>query len=328
MTLKAQNQQHQFQINAGVYGRQKGHKFEQVLSDRINELEKAKFIPSVYNEKNHIFAGPPEIMLLQYISDHLQLVIDAAHSYWLGGLATSGNGDILYDSVGNIIKGSKSDILLEITSEGKKSIIGVSVKNCNTLHPTNDQMFFSTAHAFCDLLRKNDISVSENAECAMSMFCGNIGYRPLDVENSTFLNNRKGDPNRYYWEELPTSALAEWKNIFEEYQDKITLLLFQKAYKNDPYPPEYLFHKTGKCEDLNFCRSAIFTMNEIVELSHMFSPYSVRKYYIKKGPYKGDPAPHMAPFFGFIQFQRGGQKQHPTQLQFNLKAGYFNHLPV
>tara|TARA_R100000808_G_scaffold23266_1_gene51440 strand:- start:49 stop:249 length:201 start_codon:yes stop_codon:yes gene_type:complete len=32
---------------------------------------------------------------------------------------------------------------------------------------------------------------------------------------------------------------------------------------------------------------------------------------------------HEAPRFGIIQMQRGGQKQHPTQLQFNLEAGYF-----
>lgn len=32
---------------------------------------------------------------------------------------------------------------------------------------------------------------------------------------------------------------------------------------------------------------------------------------------------HKAPKFGVVQMQRGGQKQHPTQLQFNLKAGYF-----
>ena len=31
----------------------------------------------------------------------------------------------------------------------------------------------------------------------------------------------------------------------------------------------------------------------------------------------------MAPRFGIVQMQRGGQAQHPEQLQFNLQAGYF-----
>ena len=45
----------------------------------------------------------------------------------------------------------------------------------------------------------------------------------------------------------------------------------------------------------------------------------------------GDPADlpgvkHLAPRFGIVQMQRGGQKQHPDQLQFNLEAGYFYKL--
>ena len=52
---------------------------------------------------------------------------------------------------------------------------------------------------------------------------------------------------------------------------------------------------------------------------------SIKKgYSVRKGQYR-DPegAEHEAPRFGIVQMQRGGQKQHPTQLQFNLKAGYF-----
>jgi hypothetical protein len=69
-------------------------------------------------------------------------------------------------------------------------------------------------------------------------------------------------------------------------------------------------------------------MSEIVFLSREHAKYIQVPYTIRKGTYKNDPATHYAPRFGFIQFQRGGQKQHPTQLQFNLKAGYFNHLKV
>jgi len=67
-------------------------------------------------------------------------------------------------------------------------------------------------------------------------------------------------------------------------------------------------------------------MNEIVELSHTYSGFILSEYVIRKGTYKNDNNTHLAPRFGFIQFQRGGQKQHPTQLQFNLKAGYFRHI--
>ncbi len=35
---------------------------------------------------------------------------------------------------------------------------------------------------------------------------------------------------------------------------------------------------------------------------------------------------HQAPRFGVIQMQRGGQKQHPEQLQFNLEASYFRKI--
>lgn len=110
------------------------------------------------------------------------------------------------------------------------------------------------------------------------------------------------------------------------YQDKITLLLFQKAYKEDPYAPDFLLHQTVKYTDFNSCETAIFTMNEIIELSRQYSGFMLTEYKIRKGTYKNDNTPHLAPRFGFIQFQRGGQKQHPTQLQFNLKAGYFRHI--
>ena len=55
-----------------------------------------------------------------------------------------------------------------------------------------------------------------------------------------------------------------------------------------------------------------------------YSGFSHKEYSVRKGSFK-DPegVKHQAPRFGIIQMQRGGQKQHPTQLQFNLQAGYF-----
>ena len=162
----------------------------------------------------------------------------------------------------------------------------------------------------------------------MSMFCGDAGFRPLDEMSEAELRERKSDPNRYYWEELSVQAQGEWKNIFMTYQDKITLILFQKAYKDDPFPPDILLHQTVKYDSFDKCQVALFAMGEIIALSRKHSQFILSPYVIRKGTYKDDPATHYAPRFGFIQFQRGGQKQHPTQLQFNLKAGYFNHLPI
>ena len=187
-------------------------------------------------------------------------------------------------------------------------------------------MFFTTARAFCQLLRDNGIAVSGEAEQGLSMFCGDPGFRPLDKLGAEELRRRVSDPNRFYWEELPKKAQTDWKSIFEKNQDLITTLLFQKAYQNDPYPPDYLLHQTVRYDDFNRCETAIFSIREIVALSRNYGGYVLSEYRIRKGSHKNDKSAHFAPRFGFIQFQRGGQKQHPTQLQFNLKAGYFRHI--
>lgn len=327
MALIARDERHQQQIIAGIAGRKRGHKFEETLTDYINSLEFASIGPTVSPINNkHIYQGNPAIQLLQYIANSERLTITQVKAYWLGALATSGKGDMLLDQNGNPITGSKSDVLLQIVSDSGVKIIGVSVKTCNKITPTNDQMYFSTARAFCKLLEDNGITVSQEAKTGMSQFCGDDGFRPIDVLPSNVIATRLSDPNRFYWEELSPEAKEDWKKIFENYQDQITMLLFQKAYKNDPYPPTYLLHQTVKYDDFTNCNIAIFTMDEIVSLSKQFQGYVLSSYKIRKGTYKNDPNEHSAPRFGFIQFQRGGQKQHPTQLQFNLKAGYFKHI--
>jgi len=69
---------------------------------------------------------------------------------------------------------------------------------------------------------------------------------------------------------------------------------------------------------------AIYHIDEILTLSKNYQGFKLKEYSVKKGSYK-DPAgcTHLAPRFGIIQMQRGGQQQHPDQLQFNLEAGYF-----
>jgi hypothetical protein len=65
----------------------------------------------------------------------------------------------------------------------------------------------------------------------------------------------------------------------------------------------------------------------LVELSYNYCKFEKKKYSVRKGSYK-DPegVQHDAPRFGIVQMQRGGQTQHPEQLQFNLQAGYFYNI--
>lgn len=296
---------HGKQIKAGTTGRNKGHKFEFLLASEINKLNGFVFTP--VKNSSHLLYGNPAQNLLQYISNHENIVINSVKASWLGGLATSGLGDAITDDNGKPVTKSKSDVLVKIKTPNATKTIGISIKTCNKKTPTNDQMFFTTARAFCQLLRNNGIGVSKTAVIGLSMFCGDVGYRPVDCMSEEERKLRTSDPYRYYWEEIP----------------KKSLLLFQKAYKDDPFPPEYLLHQTVKYTDFNNCETAVFSMNEIVKLSKLHSGFALSEYFIRKGAYKNDKSPHLAPRFGFIQFQRGGQKQHPTQLQFNLKSGYF-----
>ncbi len=321
MAQKALNDKHKKQIAAGISGRNKGHKFEKILTKKINALVFDEIIPT--DNCSHVSIGNPAYVLLQYIANDMNITIHGVKAYWLGGLATSNDGDILLDSNGCPITKCKSDILLKLKSNNDILEIGISVKTCNKKTPTNDQMYYTTASAFCRLLEDNDIEIPEEAKYALSMFCGDTGFRPLDLMPQSNIEKRVSDPNRYYWEELSSSARECWANIFNIHQNKISMILFQKAYKDDPYVPQYLLHQTSKYEDFEHCPLAIFSMDEIVECSSDYSNFTLSEYIIRKGKYKNDNNIHKAPRFGFIQFQRGGQRQHPTQLQFNLKAGYF-----
>lgn len=324
MALIPSNETHKKQINAGIAGRKQGHKFESILTDAINSCDLSNLDKC---DNSHLYLGNPAELLLSYISLHEKIHIENVHAWWLGGLATSGKGDLLYGDDGALVTKCKSDILIDIASDRGYMRTGISVKTCSKNTPTNDQMYFTTASAFCDLLENNGIHVTDSARKGMSMFCGDSGYRPIDLMSAEQLSERTSDKLRYYWEEIDPQGLNDWKILFETYQDDITRLLFKKAYKNDPYPPNYLLHQCVKYNTFDSCSVALFTMDEIVSLSHKYSGYTQVPYQIRKGSNKNDKATHFAPRFGFIQFQRGGQKQHPTQLQFNLKAGYFKLLP-
>ena len=114
MSLTPKNAIHEKQIKAGISGRKKGHKFEAILTDAINNLQDKVFYPT--QNVDHIFHGNPATQLLQYISNNKKIRICDVHAWWLGGLATSGLGDALLDQKGNPISKCKSDVLIKVTT--------------------------------------------------------------------------------------------------------------------------------------------------------------------------------------------------------------------
>lgn len=326
MALIPRDQKHHSQIVAGTNGRNKGHWFEEHITEKINNIKNYKSLGAI-DVNSIIFEGNPALLLLQFILSDLKIDTNSLveiKAFWLGGLATSGKGHDLLGINGEKLKGSKSDIVIElILRDGKKITAGVSTKTCSNKTPTNAQLFFTTASAFCELLRRNDIKISKEAEIGLKMFCGDNGYRPIDAGS---VLGRIADPERWFWEEMPDNNRKELEELFNKGQNQITEILLKKAYMNDPFEPKYLIHQTKECEDIDRCEIALFNIDKLILLSKIYAPFQFRPYFIKKGRFKNDPGTHLAPRFGVVQMQRGGQKQHPTQLQFNLKSGYFYHL--
>jgi len=313
-----------YQINAGASGRKKGHSYESGLASKVNALKMP--FNKVYTNNAYIENGKPEIILLNKILNYLKWEsCFFVKAYSTGRLATAEDGEKEISIDGILLTECKSDVIVKLVAkDGSYRIIGVSVKQCDNKTPTNAQVYFSTATAFYNMVVSSGYALSNNALVAMKQFCGDTGYRPCDDGDCS---DRISTPERYFWEEINAVGKSEWEKLFTNHQDEITRLLLQKGYKDDPFPPEIILHKTKKAisdeEEI-----AIFSMDEFIALSHIYSPFVFNKYRVKKGSHK-EPAgiEHLAPRFGVVQMQRGGQKQHPTQLQFNLKAGYFYHYP-
>lgn len=311
------------QIDAGVKGRKRGHSYENELASKINSISmpysKSRSIDKV------VYIGSPVEILIDKILDYLNWdYCDNIEAYATGKLATSENGDKKVLIEGKAITSAKSDVVLVMYKSGEKKVVGVSIKQCNNKTPTNAQVFFSTATAFYNLVVSNGMTLSEKAHKAMRQFCGDLGFRPLDDYDCS---DRIPTPERYFWEEIDAEGKAEWEALFTTHQDDITRLLLQKAYLNDPFPPEIILHKTKKASSFDNQEIAVFTMDEFIDLSRRYSPFTFSYYRVRKGSHKEpEGILHQAPRFGVVQMQRGGQKQHPTQLQFNLKAGYFYEL--
>ena len=320
MALTPKNMTHAAQIQAGIKGRKRGHKFEFELAESINNLKR---YPLQANPlKENVFKGDPAQVVAAFAAYYLGWPFcDKAEAVALGSLATAEEGKKWLEVNGIKVRACKSDVLLTLYKGSEEKSIGLSVKQCNTKNPTNAQLFFTTASAFCEMLRRNGICVSRTAENALRQFCGDTGYQPKD--NPQVMEARRVSPDRFFWEEISKDGRKELEDIFIMHQDKITRLLLQRAYPQDPFIPELLLHKTKKIET-GPQEFALYSIDGLIELSKRYRGFEKNKYIVRKGRHKDPPGvSHEAPRFGIIQMQRGGQKQHPTQLQFNLKAGYF-----
>jgi hypothetical protein len=322
MALEPVDEAHALQIQAGTLGRKAGHAFEDQITLEINNLAYPRQVAMVRGK--HLFSGDPALVLLDYIAHYFdKKSIYSARAISTGALATSEAGRKWLSINGANISRCKSDIIVTLNfTADRETTIGVSTKQCNNKTPTNAQLYFTTARGFVKLLRDNGIAVSETALLELRKFCGDQGFRPADFGLKR--PGRTTDPRRFFWEELGSEARQEWEKIFSECQDKITRLLLQKAYIDDSFVPDFLVHKTKSATSWTATEAAIYSIEELVKLSRRYQGFATRPYAVKKGSYPDPPGvSHLAPRFGIVQMQRGGQAQHPEQLQFNLAAGYF-----
>jgi hypothetical protein len=324
MALTARDAKHGAQIEAGIRGRKGGHSFEAELAEAISNL-KCPFrarIPS----PDHLYHGDLAQNLVSVVLNHLGLTVaDEVAAFSVGALATQETGQ-KWLVVNNIeVRRCKSDVIVVLESHGNSITKGVSVKQCNNTSCTNAQLFCTGARGFGESLRATGIDVPAEAVTALRMFCGEEGYRPMDKVPKPA--NRVSDPRRWFWEELPATGKAQLETLFTNKQDEITRFLLQKAYPGDQFVPEFLLHKTKKMPEGAPVEAAIYPIDTLVKLSRAYSGFEKATYRVRKGSYP-DPigVEHEAPRFGIVQFQRLGNQQNATELQFNLKAGYFYDL--
>lgn len=322
MALTPIDETHALQIQAGTVGRNAGHKFENALANAINTLRYPLTVSRP--DGRHVFSGDAADLLLRYVACNLGINrIENASAIATGALATSEEGKSWLSVNGVELSRCKSDIILTLQLKGAPPrTVGVSTKQCSNSNPTNAQLYFTTARGFVSLLRSNGLTVTEAAVRSLRQFCGDCGFQPSD--NPAVLVARESDPRRYFWEETDPQGINEWRDLISANQDSITRLLLQKAYLGDLFIPDFLLHKTRCSSSWSTTEVAIYGIEELVGLSRHYQGFATRSYSVRKGSYR-DPAgvAHLAPRFGVIQMQRGGQRQNPEQLQFNLAAGYF-----
>lgn len=325
MALTPNDEAHALQIQAGTLGRKAGHAFEDRLTTVINSADyPLRFRPT---PNTHLYFGEPGYQLLSYVAHHSGFSeVESAVAISTGALATSEDGKKWLEVNGVRVRRCKSDVIITVKFPGADEVtFGVSTKQCNNKTPTNAQLYFTTARGFSSLLNENGIFVTDEAVVAMRQFCGDAGYRPQD--DPLALDGRAIDPRRYFWEEINPVGRMEWEGLLGSRQNDVTRLLLQKAYLDDPFAPDFVVHKTKRAESWETTEVAIYSVDELIDLSARLGGFSLKEYSVRKGQYKDPPGTtHFAPRFGAVQMQRGGQKQHPEQLQFNLAAGYFYKL--
>lgn len=322
MALTPIDEIHAAQIQAGILGRKAGHAFEDRIAAEINDLQYPFAVDSA--PTTHVVRGDPAILLIKYVASELGYsCLQSALAISTGALATSEDGRKWLTINGADVRRCKSDLVITLRSEdGREDTVGISTKQCNNRTPTNAQLYFTTARGFTNLLRNNGIDVSDTAVLAMRQFCGDVGFRPLD--NPDAAGARQVDPRRYFWEEINANGRAEWESLFDAQQSEISRLMLQKAYIDDPFVPTFLLHKTCAAPEWSQTEVAIYSINELIQHSRDYGRFITKAYSVRKGSYRDPPGvTHAAPRFGIVQMQRGGQAQHPDQLQFNLEAGYF-----
>jgi hypothetical protein len=322
MALVPVDEIHALQIQAGTLGRKAGHEFEDKITSSINSTKYPLNVGA--RPARHVMTGDPALLLTRYIASYYnQHKVTSATAISTGALATSEEGLKWLSVNGANVRRCKSDLVITLKfPDGSAVTVGVSTKQCNNRTPTNAQLYFTTARGFTKLLRDNGIAISDTALSGLRRFCGDAGFRPTD--DAMLVASRKIDPRRYFWEEIGKAARAEWERVLAEKQDQITRLLLQKAYMDDPFVPDFLMHKTKLAVGWAQTEVAIYSVEELIKLSRQYNGFLAKEYAVRKGSHRDPPGySHLAPRFGIVQMQRGGQAQHPEQLQFNLEAGYF-----
>lgn len=191
MALAPIDGKHARQIQAGQRGRNAGHRFEDQLAHAINSTP---WPLHPLHLPKHVCTGPPSDLLLSYIAQSTNLpVVQRATAVSTGALATSEEGARWLKVNGVSLNRTKSDIVLTIHGRPGSSphICGVSVKHCNHRHPTNAQLFFTTARAFSTTLASAGIPVPDSAVLALRQFCGDHGLRPCDHPEALLKQGRR-----------------------------------------------------------------------------------------------------------------------------------------
>jgi hypothetical protein len=319
MALSPLSDAHAAQILAGVSGRLQGHKFEEQLTGLVNLIGKESFQSSGLN--GHHYDGNPAVGLLNFLlTEENKNFGVSARAEWLGGLGTGGTGSRHSKILNTEVKKSKSDLVVELNVNGRIQVIGISVKTCSKKSPTNAQIYFTTATAFCERLENAGVDVPVKARNALRKFCGDLGSRPSDLGDEQ--KTTRGD--RYFWEEIPAGETGWWKRFLTENHYLVLDTLLRLGYDDDPLPPSVVLHQRSKPESFEQVPIAVYWIDDLISRSIAVSGFYTKPYRVFKGTGRDPTKEHQAPRFGIVQFQRGGQKQHPTQLQFNFEAGYFN----